>query len=55
MAEPGSSAFIVYANVPTVADPRICPICEEPAPLNQVRNFLSYYCTTVVTSTYKKA
>jgi hypothetical protein len=29
--------FIVYMNVPKVADERICPICEEPAPNNEVR------------------
>jgi hypothetical protein len=37
MPEPGSCAFIVYANVPKVKDQRICPICDEPAPQNEVK------------------
>ena len=34
----GSCAFIVYANVPKVEDERICPVCGEPAPQNEVHH-----------------
>jgi hypothetical protein len=30
-------AYLVYTNVPKVADERICPICGEQAPENEVR------------------
>ena len=34
----GSCAFIVYANVPKVDDESICPVCDEPAPQNEVHH-----------------